>query len=345
MTVGRELGRPRNAAGDGCWEGEENMSRERAVAIGQTLGVLILMSLGTVLTKRSLHDVPPLTFASLSIAAGIGTLGFYTFVVRRERIPAAMGRRVWAYIVAIGVCNFTLGRVLTTLSLQRMPATTNAFLTNFVGLITMGMSIVLLGESPSFFQLLGAAIAVVGLRVFFAAVPAADELVGILLLGAGILAIAFTNNAARKLALITGNGVGNTIISTLALTIGGAITVVVGLVAEWPPRVTGTANWAAIIYAGVAMIAVSMTVWNHVLRTLRSYEASILGASTVIWTTIIAVPLLGERISARQFAGMALLLLGLTCVQIRKRGASSKVRRSAPLTGAGGGPRTGQGPD
>lgn len=60
------------------------MSRERAVAIGQTLGVLILMSLGTVLTKKSLHDVSPLTFVSFSIAAGVGTLNFYTFVVRRD---------------------------------------------------------------------------------------------------------------------------------------------------------------------------------------------------------------------------------------------------------------------
>lgn len=317
------------------------MSRERAVAIAQTLGVLILMSLGTVLTKKSLHDVAPLTFVSLSVATGMIALNFFTFVIRRERVPAGMGRRVWAYIIAIGVCNFALARVLTTLSLQRMPASTNAFLTNFVGLITMGMSIVLLGESPSPFQLLGAVIALIGLRVFFMPLPAADELVGILLLFAGILAIAFTNNAARKLALVTENAISNTIISTLALTIGGALAIVVGFALEWPPRVAGAANWAAILFAGIAMIAVGLTVWNHVLRTLRSYEASILGASTVIWTTLMAVPFLGERIRANQVAGMALLLCGLSCVQVRKRGAGVGAR----LQGMSQDSHARQGPD
>ena len=61
-----------------------------------------------------------------------------------------------------------------------------------------------------------------------------------------------------------------------------------------------------------------MTVWNYVLRTLRSYEASILGASTVIWTALLAVPILGEQLAFNQIIGIGLMIVGLALVQVRR---------------------------
>lgn len=293
------------------------MNRSRAIAVAQTVGILILMSLGTVLTKDSLGSMSPLTFVSLVIFTGMVALSFYTFVVRRERIPSNMSSRVWRYIIVIGVCNFTIGRICTTLALDRMPATTQTFLGNFVGFATMGLSIYLLKESPTLFQILGAGIAIFGLWVFFDEIPPASELLGIVLIVGNILAISYTNNAARKLAIFTNNEISNNIISTLALIIGGSLTVLFGLVSEWPPEVRGIRNWTSILYNGTLVIALGMTVWNHVLRTLRSYEASILGASTVIWTTILAAIILGELVTSNQLGGMILLICGLALVQVR----------------------------
>lgn len=56
--------------------------------------------------------------------------------------------------------------------------------------------------------------------------------------------------------------------------------------------------------------------WNSILWTLRSYEASILAASTVIYTALFAVPILGERLALHQIAGVALMLVGLSLVQV-----------------------------
>ena len=72
----------------------------------------------------------------------------------------------------------------------------------------------------------------------------------------------------------------------------------------------------ALFYTGLVMIAFSMSVWNHILRTLRSYEASILGASTVIWTALLAVPILGETLTINKIIGIALMLVGLALVQV-----------------------------
>jgi len=289
----------------------------RAIAITQTLSILVLMSLGTVLIKWTLSNVSPITMTWLPVAIGMLVLGGYTFGLRRERIPAGLGRQVWLYIIAIGVCNFVIVRLGLTLSLERLPATTQMYLVNFVGFITMGMSIFILKESPTIFQILGAVIAFAGLRVFFDAVPSTYELVGVAIIVVSIIALAYTNNIARKLAIVTDYQLSNNIISTMALLIGGSLMVLIGVSIDWPPQVGSWQNWSVILYAGIIMIGLSMSVWNYILRTLRSYEASILGASTVIWTALIAIPILGEQLTLNEIIGIVLMIAGLSLVQVR----------------------------
>ncbi|HUF36984.1 MAG TPA: DMT family transporter [Anaerolineales bacterium] len=310
------------------------MKNPRLVAIAQTLTILIFMSLGTVITKITLEDVAPLTFAWLSVMIGMVLLSVYTFVIRGERIPKGLSRQIWTYIIIIGLFNFVVGRITMTISLERLPATTNTYLVNFIGFITMGMSIFMLKESPTIFQVLGALIAIVGLRVFFDEPPTGYEFVGILLILVGITAVAYTNNIARKLGIVTENKLSNNIVSTMALLIGGSLLTVIGLAVDGVPRVEGLGNWIAIAYAGVVMVAFGLTVWNHILRVLRSYEASILGASTVIWTALLAIPILGETLKANQVLGMALMLAGLALVQVRRGSFNTLWRRLGIRPGA-----------
>jgi drug/metabolite transporter (DMT)-like permease len=291
--------------------------RERLIAILQTITILVFMSLGTVLTKLSLEEVSPFTFTWVTVGIGVITMCIYTFVIKRERIPRDLSREVWFYILSIGFFNFVVGRMTLTFSLAYLPATTNTYLVNFIGFITMGMSIFILKESPTIFQVLGAVVALVGLRVFFVEIPPANELIGVGLIAIGITGIAYTNNIARRLAIVTQNQLSNNIISTMAIIFGGTITVALGLGFDRSPSIVGWNNWFTIIYMGVFAVAIALTVWNHILRTLRSYEASILGASTVIWTALLAIPFLGERLTLNQIGGIVLMLAGLALVQVR----------------------------
>jgi drug/metabolite transporter (DMT)-like permease len=279
----------------------------RLIAVAQTLTVLLASAFVAVLAKLALRDVPPFTFVWLQIAIGGSLLSLYTFQWRGERIPQGLGRQVWAYIILLGIGNFTIVRVLFMLSLDRLPATTHAYLVNFVGIVTMLMSIVILQERPSIFQILGAALAVAGLRVFFREIPPPSELIGVIYVAIGVLALASTNNIARKLALVTRDGLSNTTISTVALWIGGLPVVLAGLMLDWPPPVAGWNNWGIILLNAIIGIAIVLTVFNYVLRTLRSYEASIL-----------AVPILGERLTLHQIVGIAMMLVGIALVQVRR---------------------------
>ncbi len=121
---------------------------QRLTAIAQASTVVLLGSFVGVLAKLALGEVPPFTFVWLQIAIGGSLLTLYTFVLRGERIPKGLGRRVWVYILLIGIGNFTIVRVLFMLSLERLPATTNIYLVNFVGIVTMLMSIFILKRVP-----------------------------------------------------------------------------------------------------------------------------------------------------------------------------------------------------
>ena len=294
----------------------------RMVAIIQTLSVLLLMSFGTILTKIVLASIPPFTFAWTSIAVGMIVMAVYTFVIRKEKIPKTLGKQVWWFIILIGLCNFTISRMTRPIAIEILPVVTNTYVGNFIGIITMGMSIFILREYPSIFQLTGAAIAILGLTIYFDDPLQSAELVGVLVIILGITAVAFTNNIARKLAIVTNNEVSNNIVSTMALLIGGSIAVAIGLIFDFPPPVPDLKSWGIILYAGVVNISIGLTVWNHILRALRSYEASILGATTIIWTSLMAIWILKESLDANQWIGMGLLLLGLILVQVRKKGFS-----------------------
>lgn len=285
--------------------------------------MLVLLSFSSVLTKMTYSSVTPAAFIYLSMIVGMIAMTIYTFVIKRERIPKElMTKKVWSYILQIAFFNFVTG-TLGTVALKYMPASTNSYLSNFVGFVTMAMSAIILKEFPGLWQILGAIIAFSGLRVFFPDPPQGEQLLGTVLILISILGVAYTNNIARKLALVTENKISNNIISTLAILIGGSAACVIYIIIDgFPPVVPTVQDWFVILYGGIFSKAIFLTLWNLVLRTLRSYEASILGASTVIFTSILAVIILGEVLEVYQIVGIALLLVGLLMVQLR--GASFK---------------------
>jgi len=228
-----------------------------------------------------------------------------------------MTKKVWLFIFQLGFFNFFTGR-LSIISLNYLSASTNAYINNFIGFITMGMSCIILREKPSFFQIVGSIIAFAGLRVFFPALPHGGEWLGIVLVLVSITGIAYTNNIARKLAQETHNQISNLVISTLALLMGGSLMVITSLIIDgFPPAVGSNFIWLTLLFTGISTNAFGMTAWNAVLRTLRSYEASVLGASMVIWISLLAFFVLGEKLTGYQIIGIAMLITGIVIVQIQ----------------------------
>lgn len=99
--------------------------------------------------------------------------------------------------------------------------------------------------------------------------------------------------------------------------IGGLPVVLLGVVTDVPAKVGGWFGGGVIALNGVVSLAIGMTVWNHILRTLRSYEASVLGATSVIFTALFAMPILGERLGWSQVGAIGLMFVGISLAQVR----------------------------
>ena len=56
--------------------------------------------------------------------------------------------------------------------------------------------------------------------------------------------------------------------------------------------------------------------WLHVMQTLRSYEASLLAGTIVIWVALMSYALLGERPTPHEWTGIAIMLVGMTLIQL-----------------------------
>lgn len=290
----------------------------RLKAALQLVASVVATSLTGVLAKRSLQDVAPHTFAWLQLVFGIVAMTFYTFVIKKERVPK-IPHKIWGYIIAVGLLNFSVVRVLYMLSLQKLPATTHVYLFNFVSIFTIFFSIPLLNEKPTVGQVIGILISFLGLQVFFQTIPRPDELDGVILLVGAVLALALTNNLSRMLRLAAGESPSNNIISTMAIWVGAAPVVLWGLLADFPPVVKGYGDWAVIILNGVVVIAAALAIWNHVVKTLRSYEASLLACSSVIFTALFAIPILHEALESHHLLGITLMFVGLVVVQLRQK--------------------------
>ncbi len=83
-----------------------------------------------------------------------------------------------------------------------------------------------------------------------------------------------------------------------------------------PPVENARNAWISVAN-GVVGIALTQTVFNGVVKTLRSYEASVLAGSGVVWTALLAIPILGEWLEWRQVAAIAVVLFGVLLAQRR----------------------------
>jgi drug/metabolite transporter (DMT)-like permease len=283
------------------------------------IATMFAVALVTVLAKSTLNQVDSFAFVWLQVLFGF--IGI--FLIERIRNNPfkikQISRAHWKIIIAMGICNFTIVKTLFILSLDLLPVNTHAYLINFVGIVTMLLSALVLNEKPTMWQLLGALIALFGVHVYFQVVPSGDALIGIILSILAVVFLAVTNILMRKLHINTSKKPNTGLISLIAITSGGLPLVVAGLFNLEPLFTISYYNWLVIGLNGLVSIALAMLVFNYVMQFLRAFEASILASSGLVFVAILSVPILGEVIQSNQFVGMLLLVLGIIFVQVFQR--------------------------
>ena len=126
-------------------------------------GYLLIIRLGGRDARRPAGPVAVATVATALVAMGAGTV-----VGDLDMTP---GLASLAWLAVLGLTSQSLGYLFISISLPRLPAMVTSMILLVQPVVTVGLSMVLLGERPSVAQLAGVALVIGGIAV--ATVPIA----------------------------------------------------------------------------------------------------------------------------------------------------------------------------
>ena len=276
---------------------------------------MALVALVITYAKKSLTDIPFFTFVWLQMVFASSAMLINTFVIQNEKLPIRVAPKIYLIVLGIGLLNYFIVRWLFIYSLDLLPVTTHAYLMNFVGIVTMIFSSILLREKPKSLQVIGAAVAIFGLWVFFYESPKEGELKGIFAVFFAIVCLALTNILLRKLHLIKDHGLSHNHIATFSVCIGSIPLIIWGTANDLPLPDISYFNWSVILLNGIVANALVMTVFSQVMQHLKAFEASVLAMTALIFTAIFAMPILNDYLEGVEVFGIGLMLVGIGLVQ------------------------------
>ncbi|MDH7489806.1 MAG: EamA family transporter [Anaerolineae bacterium] len=290
-------------------------------ALAESLVVVVVWGSSFVLVKAGLRYAGPLTLAGLRYTAAF--LILLPFALRRNTRPRS--RRVWVRLALIGLCAYTIGNGCLFWGLQYLPSTTSSFLMSLVPLLVLAMSIPWLREYPTWLQIAGLVICLIGCAIFFAPGLQAGEPLGLAVTGAGLVAFAAFGILGREVAR---DGTAGTLaLTAFPLGFGGIALLPLAFAMEGLPRMAAP-GIGIVLWLALANTALAYLLYNHALQTLTALEMNLLLNLSPFATAIIALLALGERLRGMQYVGMVVAIVGVALAQWRRNA------RPAPPDGA-----------
>jgi drug/metabolite transporter (DMT)-like permease len=289
----------------------------RLKAVLQALLVTFLWSTSWVLIKFGLRDIPALPFAGLRYTLAFLCLLPFAFRSRRLACLRGMPAAAWLRLILLGLLFYSVTQGAQFLSLFYLPAVTVSLLLSFSAILVALLGIFLLGERPTAAQWGGTAVYLAGVLIYFypVSLPRA-EIVGLVVAGTCVLANALSSVLGRHVN--RSGDLSPMAVTVVTMGVGAVVLLGGGIAAQGWPHLTPT-HWLVILWLAVVNTAFAFTLWNLTLRTLSAMESSILNNTMLFQIAVLAWVFLGERLAARQVAGMVLAVLGTLAVQVRSR--------------------------
>lgn len=291
----------------------------RLRAILQALFVTVLWSTSWVLIKRTLDDVPSLTFAGLRYT--IAFLILLPLLWKHRAEVRALSLRDWGQLATLGVVFYTLTQGGQFVTLNHLEAVSFSLILNFTTLIVAVFGIIFLREIPSRLQWGGIAVFIVGVLIYFApllvqpSTPQAESRwLGLALAGATVFANAVSAVLGRK---INRSGtLSPLVVTVISMGIGATLLLGIGAVVQGIPPISG-ATWAVIVWLAVVNTAFAFLLWNTSLQVLSAVESSIINNTMLVQIAILAWLFLGEQPTVWGLVGLALAVVGILLVNLK----------------------------
>ena len=295
-------------------------------AIGLVLAAAA-WGIGTVISKRAVDEVPPLTLIAIQLSASVALLA----VLMRVRGIPFRGDHP-ALLSRLGILNPGIAYALSLVGLVTVSASLSVLLWALEPLLILGLAAVVLRERVTVSLVLASVAAAAGAALVIGR-PEGGQLVGVVLTIAGVVCCAVYTIICRRF-IAASDGTAPVVLAQQAhalvfmLLVVGALGLArgdLGLASMSP------AGLASAVSSGVLYYAAAY--WFY-LSALREVPASI--ASTAFYLIPVfglagANVLLGERLEPQQWLGAGLILVAILTI-LRRQVATTEATRLVAST-------------
>jgi drug/metabolite transporter (DMT)-like permease len=279
------------------------------------IGVTTIWSTSWIFIKIGLKELPPLPFASLRYFFAFLILLPWLFKNPTRGAIRALGLKDWFVLVGLAILTYPLNQGGLFVALAYMPNTSVSLLQNFSPVFIALLGGLILKEMVNSRQYLGMGVLLVGALIFFLPLQSYNMSVpGLIASFVTLFANVFNSILGRKVLkegrypvlVLTGVGMG----------IGSIVMMLISHGWEWIPRLSPL-MWAILIFLACVNTALAFILWNTSLTRLTAFEANIINNTMLVQIAILSWIFLGDAISWKMAAGMALVLGGAVLVNMR----------------------------
>jgi drug/metabolite transporter (DMT)-like permease len=305
------------------------MTRRVTVPIASRSVVALILAaaswgIGTVVSKRAVAEIPPLTLLPIQLTASLVVL---VVLMRLRRLPLA-DPSASPLLGRLGILNPGLAYALSLLGLAHISASLSVLLWALEPILILVLAAWFLSERVGRFVLLLSAIAVGGMLLVAYQPDTAGSALGVGLTVAGVLCCAIYTIVTRRW-IATSDSTAPVVVAQQAHALAVALVVVVVLWlaggAVRPEGVSGL-GWASAIGSGV--LYYGLAYWFY-LSALRNVPASFAAASfylVPVFGVAASFLLLEERLDPGQWLGIAIVSLAVIGILRRTDSRAPAVR-------------------
>ncbi len=207
------------------------------------------------------------------------------------------------------------------MALANQPAATTSLVLSLTPLFVALTAAVALAEVPAARQLLGVLLVAVGAALFFAGelgATATGMLAALVGLAATVAGSVIGRNVNR------GGRMSPALVTAVSMSAGATLLVVVGLVTEGLPDLSPRA-WLIVGWLALVNTAFAFTLWNWSLQRLSAVASASINNTMLIQVAVLAWLFLGEDPGLTGLVGILVVSLGVLLAQGRPSDAAMDV--------------------
>lgn len=280
------------------------------------LGAVLIWSGNMTINQLTVGAIAPSSIAFLRWVLALAVLT--PFLAPAAWKHRATIRREWPKLAVLGLLGMGLWQGLAYVAAETTSATNMGILAAIVPLLTVLLSALILREPPSLGGVAGGALALIGVAI---------------LLGRGnplsLLELTVAKGDALMLVAATCYALYGVMLKRWPIGLPPWVLlyaqVIFAVLFLLPPYLMGpmtpvdSSNIGLILYAGIPASIITTFLWMLAIRQIGASQASIFINLMPLFSAIIAMVALGERIALFHFLGGALILAGVVMAQTLTR--------------------------